>query len=209
MAVPVDRHADAVGERGERDDDLGVVARHAVVANDRRLDVVLRQLAQELERDVRDDLDVHPGVVVDLHARDRVHVRDVPPALELLVLVHALDQRPELAVAAHRHVDPHALDRLGGREPALLLGLRGDGLVDPVGGLLVRSFSSIAIAEHTSADTSLMQHDRASRPARRRGRPPAQPADGLLPAAPRDPALHLGLSLVDRGLLRGDRRTGS
>ena len=57
--------------------------------------------------------------------------------LELLVLVHALDQRPQLAVAADRHIDLHPLDRLGGREADLLLGLLGDGLVDPLGGLLV------------------------------------------------------------------------
>ena len=68
MAVAVHRHPDAVQERAERDDDLGVVLAHPVVADDRRLDAVLRELAQQLERDVRDDLDVHPRVVVDLHA---------------------------------------------------------------------------------------------------------------------------------------------
>ena len=57
--------------------------------------------------------------------------------LELLVLVHALDQRPELAVAADRHVDLHPLDRLGGRQPRFVLGLRGDGLVDPLSRFLV------------------------------------------------------------------------
>ena len=85
MAVPVHRHADAVEERGERDDHLGVVLLEPEVAHRGGLDLVLRQLAQELERDVGDDLDVHPRVVVDLHPDDRVHVRDVPPALELLV----------------------------------------------------------------------------------------------------------------------------
>ena len=52
-----------------------------------------------------------------------------------------------------------------------------------------------------------MQHaPRASRQARRRGRPPAEPADGLLPAAPRDPALHLALPLDDRDRRRrGDQ----
>ena len=80
VAVAVHRHADAVGERGQHDDDLGVVLRHAVVGHHRRLDPVLGQLPQQLQRDVRDDLDVHPGVVVDLHPRDRVDVRDVPPA---------------------------------------------------------------------------------------------------------------------------------
>ena len=38
VAVPVHRHADAVGERGQRDDHLGVVARHPVVGHHRRLD---------------------------------------------------------------------------------------------------------------------------------------------------------------------------
>ena len=122
---------------GEHDDDLGVLLRHPVVGDHRRLDVVLRQLAQQLQRDVRDDLDVHPGVVVDPHPRDRVDVRDVPPRLQLLVVVDPLDERPELAVAAHRHVDPHARDRLGGREPRLLLGLRGDRVLDDLLGLRV------------------------------------------------------------------------
>ncbi len=137
VAVPVDRHPDAVKERGEDDDDLGVVLLEPVVADDGRLDAVLRQLAQELERDVRDDLDVHPGVVVDLHPRDRVDVRDVPPALELVVGVDALDDRAQLAVAALGDVDPHPRDRLGRREARLLLGLGRDRLLDPVLDLVV------------------------------------------------------------------------
>jgi hypothetical protein len=47
-------------ERGQQDDDLGVVRLVAVVGDDGRLHVVLGQLAQELEGDVGDDLDVHP-----------------------------------------------------------------------------------------------------------------------------------------------------
>ena len=62
----------------------------------------------------------------------------------------------QLAVAAHRHVDPHALDRLGGRQPGLLLGLRRDRLVDPLGGLLVESSTSIAsIDAATSARSGI------------------------------------------------------
>ena len=137
VPVPVHGHPDAVEERGEGDDHLGVVLLEPEVAHRRRLDAVLRQLPQELERDVRDDLDVHPGVVVDLHPHDRVHVRDVPPALQLLVLVHALEQLPQLAVAAHRQVDVHLLDRLRRRQPRLADGLLRDRLLDAVLGLLV------------------------------------------------------------------------
>ena len=92
----------------------------------------LVELAQELERDVRDDLDVHPGVVVDLHPGDGVHVRDVPPGLELVVAVDAADHAAELLVAADGHVDPHPRDRLGGRQPGLALGLRRDRVDDVV-----------------------------------------------------------------------------
>ena len=81
---------------------------------------------------LRDDLDVHPGVVVDLHPHDRVHVGDVPPALELLVRLDALHQPAQLAVAAHRQVDVHLLDRLRGRQPGLAHRLLGDGLGDPL-----------------------------------------------------------------------------
>ena len=70
---------------------------------------------------------------------DRVDVRDVPPALELVVGVDALDQRPELAVAAHRDVDPHPRDRLGGRQARLVLGLGVDRLLDPLRCLLVEA----------------------------------------------------------------------
>ena len=63
-------------------------------------------------------------------ADDRVDVRDVPPALELAVGVRALEDAPELAVAAVREADPHVLDRLGGREASLANGVRGDGLLD-------------------------------------------------------------------------------
>ena len=38
---------------------------------------------------------------------------------------------------AHRDADPHLLDRLGGREARLLLGLLRDRLLDPLFGLLV------------------------------------------------------------------------
>ena len=92
--------------------DLGVVGLEAVVVDDRRLDAVFRELAQELEGDVGDDLDVHPGVVVDLQARDRVDVRDVPEGLELGVGVHALEDGAQLPVAPCRHADPHLRDRL-------------------------------------------------------------------------------------------------
>ena len=157
MAVPVDRHPDAVEERGEDDDDLGVVLLEAEVADEARLDAVLRELAQELERDVRDDLDVNPGVVVDRHPRDGVDVRDVPPALELVVGVDALDQRPELAVAAHRDVDLHPRDGLGGREACLVLGFGVDRLLDPLRCLLVDAPSRVSIVRAMSAQASAPQ----------------------------------------------------
>ena len=46
--------------------------------------------------------------------------------LQLVVAVHAPDHAAELLVAADGHVDPHPLDRLGGRQPRLALGLRRD-----------------------------------------------------------------------------------
>jgi hypothetical protein len=115
VAVPVDRHADAVEERRADDDHLGVVLVEPEIAHQPGLDAVLGELAEELERDVRDDLDMHPGVVVDLHPDDGVHVRHVPPTLELVVRVDALDQRAQFAVAAHGDVDPHPRGRLRGR----------------------------------------------------------------------------------------------
>ena len=137
VALAVHGHADVVEERSERDDDLGVVVRHPEVAHGRGLDAVLRQLAEELQPDVRDDLDVHPGVVVDPHAHGRVHVRDVPPGLQPAVGVDALEQRAELPVRALGRVDAHRVDGLRGRQPRLALGLVRDRLVDPLLRLLV------------------------------------------------------------------------
>ena len=75
---------------------------HAVVGHHARLDAGAAQLAQQLQADVGDDLDVHPRVVVDLQARDRVDVGGVPQRLQRLVAVDALDQVAQRAVAACR-----------------------------------------------------------------------------------------------------------
>jgi hypothetical protein len=69
-------------------------------------------------------------MVVDLEALDRVHVRHVPPAFELIVGVDALEQRRQLAVRARRYVDLYLRDRFGRGEARLALGLVGDRLVD-------------------------------------------------------------------------------
>ena len=60
VTVAVDGHADAMQKRAEGDHDLGVLPLEAEIVHERRLDAVLRQLTQELQRDVGDDLDVHP-----------------------------------------------------------------------------------------------------------------------------------------------------
>jgi hypothetical protein len=137
VPVAMHGHAHAVQEGAERDDDLGVLLVEAVVAHHARLDAVLRELSQELERDVGDDLDVDPGVVVDLHARDGVHVRRVPPRLQLEVAVDAVEQLPQLAVAADGQRDSHPLDRLGRSEARFALGLLRDRVVDSLFGLVV------------------------------------------------------------------------
>ena len=54
---------------------------------------------EEPERDVRHDLDVDPRVVVALEPLDGIDVGHVPPALELRVGVHALDERAEIGGA--------------------------------------------------------------------------------------------------------------
>jgi hypothetical protein len=49
----------------------------------------------------------------------------------------SFQQLAQLAVAAHRDVDPHLRDRLGWSEPGLALGLLRDGLFNALFGLLV------------------------------------------------------------------------
>ena len=135
VAVAVHGHADAVEKRGEDDHDLGVLLLHPVVGDERRPDVALDELAQELERDVGHDLDVDPGVVVDPEALDGVHVRDVPPGFQRRVLVRAPEEPPEPRVAARGHVQPHLRDRVLGAEPGLALRLVRDGVLDPLADL--------------------------------------------------------------------------
>ena len=142
VTLAVDGHADAVQQRSERDGDLGVVGLESVVADERGLHVVLGQEAQEPQRDVRHDLDVHPGVVVDLEPHGGVHVRHMPPALELVVGVRPLDQRPQLAVAPGGDVDSHLGDGLRRRQSGLPLRLVRDRLLDPLLGLLVERHRS-------------------------------------------------------------------
>ena len=139
-------------ERTEEDHHLCVIVVVGVVAYDRRLDVMLRELTQELEPDVGDDLDVYPGMVVDLHSRHRVHVRGVPPSLQLGVFVHSFEQLAQLAIAAHRDVDLHLRNRFGGSEPGLALGLLRNRLFDPLFGLLVEGHDRILRPRRPAAD---------------------------------------------------------
>ena len=76
-------------------------------------------------------------MVVDPEALDRVDVGDVPPGLEPVVGVDALEHRAQLAVPLRRHLDPHLRGRLGRREAHFALGLLGDRLVDALAELLV------------------------------------------------------------------------
>ena len=137
VPVTVDRHADAVGERRERDDHFGVVVGHAVVGDDGRLDVVLRQLAEELQRDVGDDLDVNPGVVVDLHPATAFTFETCHHALSCLssftrsITVRSLRLPRTGTLIFIRSIG------FGGRQRRFVLGLRGDGLVDPLSRFLV------------------------------------------------------------------------
>jgi hypothetical protein len=137
VPVAVDGHADAVQQRPEQHDDLGVLLLHVVVLDHRRLDAAFGEDAEEPQADVGHDLDVHPGMVVDPEALDGIHVRDVPEGLEPVVGVDALEQRAQLAAPLGRNLDPHLRDRLGRREARFALGLGGSRLVDPLPKLLV------------------------------------------------------------------------
>ena len=66
---------------------------------------------------------MHPGVIVDLEALDRIDVRSVPPRFQLTVVVHSLQQLAQLAVGSVRRLDAHLSDRLARRQLGLLGGL--------------------------------------------------------------------------------------
>ena len=84
---------------------------HSEVADDGRLDAALGEQAQNAQRDVGHDLDVHPAVVGHAQALGRVDAGDVPPGLELLVGVGVLDQPVELAISPRRDVNVDCGDR--------------------------------------------------------------------------------------------------
>ena len=151
VAVAVHGHADAVQERAEHDHDLGVLALHAVVGDHRRLDAALGEDPEQPQADVGHDLDVHPRVVVDTEALDRVHIRDVPPGLQAVVGVDALQQRAQLRVPLRRHLDPHLRRGLGGREARLTLGFLRNRLVDALLELVVQ-------LRHAARDYSFRPH---------------------------------------------------
>ena len=104
MVDAVDRHADAVEERGRRDDDLGVALAHPVVGDHRRGDAAAEEQPPEAQRDVGDDLDVDPRVVGQPEALG-VDARHVPPRLDLQVAVDGVEQLIEVAVAARGRAD--------------------------------------------------------------------------------------------------------
>src|SRR3954471_21431350 len=104
VVVAMDRHAQTVRQAAEHDDHLGILLAHAVVLHHPRLDTRPAQLAQELQADIRDDLDVHPGVVVDLQPGDGVDVGGVPQRLQRVVRVGPVDDVAERAVATRGEV---------------------------------------------------------------------------------------------------------
>ena len=120
----------------EHDDHLRVRLLHVVVADHGRRDVVLCELPQQLQGDVRDDLDVNPRMVVDLEALDRIDVRHVPPRLELRIVVDASDELAEPAVRAPRKPDPHLRDRSRGSEARLAGHLDGGRRLEELGCVL-------------------------------------------------------------------------
>ena len=194
MTAPVHRHADAVHQRRQDDDHLGVLVRHPVVANRRRLDAVLRELAEQLERDVDDDLDVHPGVVVDLHAGDGVDVRDVPPGFELGVVVGAVEDATELAVAALGKADAHAGDRLGRREARLADRLGRDGAFDALLDLGVERRHGVGARRSGSIGISGIVAHREPKPRQPGSSSRAISRRACVSALPRRPRLTASLS---------------
>src|SRR4051812_6241351 len=105
----VDRHPGVVEERRRGDDDLGVALLEAVVGDGDRDDAAAEQQPRDAQGDVRDDLDVDPRVVGHLQAVG-VEARDVPPRLELLVLVDRVDEPRQPAIAPDGDTDTRLVD---------------------------------------------------------------------------------------------------
>ena len=99
------------------DHHLGVGRLHRVVGLDRRGHAGAVQQAEDPQRAVEHDLQVHPGVVAHAEAL-RGHLLGVPARLQLVAGVGRREQARELAVALARRVDLHRRDRLARRQRA-------------------------------------------------------------------------------------------
>ena len=102
VVLAVDRHAHAVQQAGGGDHHLGVALAQPEVGGHARHHAAAEQQPGQAQRDVEHDLDVHPGVVAHAQPARGVDRRDVPPRLDLVVVVDRLEQRLEPPVAARR-----------------------------------------------------------------------------------------------------------
>ena len=118
MVDAVDRHADAVQQRGAGDDDLRVAHLQAVVGDDARRHAAREQQPRQPQRHVQHDLDVHPRVVGHVQALG-VDAGGVPPRLDLQVGVDGVEQLLQAPVAARGRVHARVLRRARARGPPL------------------------------------------------------------------------------------------
>jgi hypothetical protein len=107
----VDRHARVVEQAAGGDYHLGVARLHVVIGDHRRIHPAPVEQAEQAQRDVQHDPNVHPRVIGHPQAVGRDLLR-MPPGLELQVGVRRVQEGLELAVAARGHPDLHRLDGL-------------------------------------------------------------------------------------------------
>jgi len=105
----VDRHAHVVQHRSQSDHHLGVGDFHLVVRHDGGLDAGLDQEPQHAHGDVHDDLHVHGPVVRHLETLHGVDVRRGPQPVQVVVVVHPVDDPAKLGVAAAGLVEHDAM----------------------------------------------------------------------------------------------------
>src|SRR5690606_16226587 len=117
----MDGHADVVQQCAGGDNYLAVPYVHLVVVDYGRLDSTINQKAIQLDGDVHYDLHMNGTVIGHAEPLDGIHVRGLPHRVELIVGIHALDERVQPVVAAVRHVHDDASLEASGYAAAVLL----------------------------------------------------------------------------------------
>jgi hypothetical protein len=92
MIDTVDGHPDVMDKRRKDDDNLGVLNRQTVIDDNTRLNTLIHEQPEQLQSDIRDDLDMDRSVIAHAQPLDSVDVGNLPEGVELVISIHPVDE---------------------------------------------------------------------------------------------------------------------